>query len=243
MSKYYAMSSEDALRYLKSRDEGENPDLNDYIRIVGTGEQPNLSPIKALESSLAAVKKRFPVSLKEKDRAGGQFESQACGIVHQRLENVDRTALSDHDFWTWLAVARFAPLVEWRFGAKGRHAKPANYGIGNRSENLLFRLWLRAELVRDVGQKDPYFLAKTGDQDLWRSHILRQGYANARLITKALLKLQAGQLKAKKLAVEGIRDLAKLLRRLRANVEFEFLTAEQAENLVVELSNGLKVGK
>jgi len=243
MSKYFAMPSDEALRYLKARDAGEEPDLNDYVRIVGTGDAPSLAPIKALETKIAAIKKRLPFTLKDKDRAGGRFETEACAIVHQSLSGLEPAALADYDFWTWLAVARFAQVVEWRFGASGKHAKPANYGIGSRAENLLFRLWLRAELARDDVAKDPYVLAKTGDQDLWRSHILRQGYANARLVAKALLKLQAGQLKARKLAVEGIRELAKSLRRLRANLEFEFLTATQAEDLVIELSSGLKVMK
>jgi hypothetical protein len=244
MRKYFCMSSDEALRFLKARANGEEPNLNEYVRIVGQGGEPDLAPIKALETKIAAIQKRFPRVLKDKDPAGGKFETQACEVVHQALEGVEPTALADLDFWTWLAVARFASTVEWRFGAKGgKHAKPANYGIGSRSENLLFRLWLRAELVKDSSQKDPYLLAKTGDQDLWRSHILRQGYANARLVTKALLKLQAGQLKAKRLAVDGIRDLAKRLRRMRANLEFEFLTATQADDLVSELSEGLKAAK
>ena len=81
--------------------------------------------------------------------------------------------------------------------------------------------------------------ARTGDQDLWRSHILRQDYANARVVARALLRLQAGQLAAKKLSVDAVRELAKRLRRLHANVVFEFLDAPQAEGLVLELSSDL----
>lgn len=244
MNKYFSMSQEDALRYLNARDQAEGPVVSDYVRIVGQGGEPNLAPIKALETKLATIRKRYPHELKEKDPVGGKFETAVCEIVHRELEGFEPSALADPDFWTWMAVARFANLIEWRFGATaGKRAKSANYGIGSRSENLLFRLWLRAELVKDTSQDDPYFLAKTGDQDLWRSHILRQGYANARFVAKALLKLQADQLEANRLAVEGIRELAKKLRRLRANLEFEFLTESQAERLIIEMSQGLKVAK
>lgn len=243
MTKYYAMSSEDALRYLKARDGGENPILEEFQRTAGTGDFMSDSAIKRLGIELRQLKKKFPAKLRERDQEGGRFEQLACEIVHRCLACCGPDVLADFDLWTWIAVVQLADVVEWRFGVEGRHAKPENYGIGKRSENLFFRLWLRAELVTDNKAKDPYHLAKTGDQDLWRSHILRQGYSNARLVTTALLRLQAGQLTAKRLTVEGIRELAKRLRRMRANVFFEFLSAAQAEALVLELSTDLKKGK
>ncbi|MEO6021683.1 MAG: DUF6339 family protein [Burkholderiales bacterium] len=243
MSKYNVMMGDDAVRYLTARDNGEEPSPDDFQRTVGSGDVIDLAVFTKLGDELRKLKKSFPAKLRERDKEGGRFEQRACVIVHQGLANCDRAALHDLDFWTWLAVMQFADIVEWRFGATGRHAKAANYGIGQRAENLFFRLWLRAELVKDSNDRDPYHLARTGDQDLWRSHILRQGYANARAVAKALLRLQAGQLKAKKLTVEGVRELAKRLRRLHANVVFEFLTSAQAEGLVLELSNDLKKGK
>lgn len=247
MTKYYVVSPDDALRYLKARDAKEDFALKDIVRTAGTGELANNAPIKELETKLRQMRKRFPSQLKSRDPAGGKFESQACEVVHRCLESFEPAALADHDFWTWLAVTRLSDIVEWRFGARDHHAKPANYGIGGRTENLLFRLWLRAELAKDKDAKDAYFLARSGDQDLWRSHILRQGYANVRPVAKALLKLQAGLLKAKKLVSgddeQGVRKLAKILRQLRVNVEYQFLAGDEVEGLVVELSSGLKAAK
>lgn len=243
MSKYYAMLAEDGVRYLKARDGGEDPSLDDFQRVVGVGNLLNMEPIEKLGVELRKLKKGFPERLKERDPEGGRFEQQACVLVHRRLAECDPVVLADRNFWIWLAIVQFADIVEWRFGAHGQHAKLANYGIGQPIENLLFRLWLRAELVKDAKGKDMYHLARTGDQDLWRSHILRQNYANARAIAKALLRLQAGQLAAKKLTVEGVRELAKRLRRLHANVVFEFLNTGQAEGLVLELSTDLHMKK
>ncbi len=243
MSKYFVMSGEDALKYLKARDNGDEPLPDDFQRTHGAGELMNMAAIDKLGSELRKLKKSFPTKLRKADPEGGHFEQQACSIVHRALADCDPTALADNEFWIWLAVLKYADIVEWRFGATGRHAAPANYGIGQRIENMFFRLWLRAELVREPKAKDPYHLAKTGDQDLWRSHILRQAYANSRLIAKALLRLQAGQLSVKRLTVENVRELAKRLRRLHANVVFEFLTFSQAEGLVLELSSDLKKGK
>jgi len=243
MTKYYVMSGEAALSYLRARDAGEEPLPDDFQRINGSGDSMDMTPVTKLGNELRKLRKSFPRKLRERDQEGGRFEQEACAIVHERLADIDRAILSDLDFWTWLAVFQFADILEWRFGVTERHAKPANYGIGQRSENLFFRLWLRAELAKDGKASDPYHLAKTGDQDLWRSHIIRQGYANARLIAKALLRLQAGQLQVTKLTIEGVRELAKRLRRLHANVVFEFLTVGQAEELLLELSDDLRKGK
>jgi hypothetical protein len=70
---------------------------------------------------------------------------------------------------------------------------------------------------------------------------------------RALLKLQAGKLVHANRAIrqvatsddpkDGIRMLAKRLRRMRANVVFEYLTPVQADALVFELSSDLKKGK
>lgn len=251
MSQYPVIYPEDALRYLKSRQQDGGVMLEDICRTAGSGEDISRGGLEDLRANLLRLKKKFAAKLRAKDPQGGKFESEACAIVHACVVDVDRRALADHDFWTWLAVDYLADILEWRFGTDGRPAQPANYGIGTRTENMFFRLWLRADLGRADGS-DPYELAKFGDQDLWRSHLLRQGYANARSIVRALLKLQAGKLMhgnkpAKKVAggdePEGVRMLAKRLRRMRANVVFEYLTPVQADALVFELSLDLKKGK
>jgi hypothetical protein len=251
MSQYPVIYPEDALRYLKSRQHDGAVMLEDIRRTAGSGEAISADALEELRTKLLRLKKKYPAKLRAKDPQGGKFESDACALVHACLSDLDRRALADHDFWTWLAVDFLADILEWRFGADGRPAQPANYGIGTRTENMYFRLWLRADLGK-VSGSDPYELAKFGDQDLWRAHLLRQGYANARSIVRALLKLQAGKLMhgskpAKKVAgghePEGVRMLAKRLRRVRANVVFEYLTPVQADALVFELSSDLKKGK
>jgi hypothetical protein len=241
MSKYYVMDPAEALRYLRARDAGEEPALAEFERVSGDGDFADDTAVKKLVTELRALKKKFPEELRGRDEKGKEFEQKACEIVHRCFPGYEPAAIANPDFWTWLAVARLSDIVEWRFGARGKHANPANYGIGARVENLLFRLWLRGEFGKDG--KGNYSLAKTGDQDLWRSHILRPAYTNARPIATALLKLQAGLLKAKKLhssKPDGVRMLAKRLSRLRANLMFEYLNLSQAEALVEEMSVDLR---
>jgi hypothetical protein len=252
VSLYPIIYAEDALRYLKARQfDDDSVQLEDIRRTSGEGDDSSTHLCDELRTKLLKLKRKYPSKLRAKDPQGGKFESEACAIVHASLSDVERIVLADHDFWTWLAVDLLADIVEWRFGTEGRPAQPANYGIGTRAENMMFRLWLRADIGKTAGT-DPYELAKSGDQDLWRSHLLRQGYANARSIVHSLLKLQAGKLvlgnkPAKKLTggdePKGIRMLAKRLRRTRANLVFEYLTPQQADELVFELSSDLKKGK
>lgn len=247
MTRYPVLHQEDAKHYLSARDAGEQVFVDDIRQWAGSGEDFPTATINTLRDGLSKLRKKYPVTLRSRDPEGGRFESEACVVVHKSLVNVDRRALADHDFWTYLAV-EFADIVEWRFGSNGKASQLRNYGIGARSENLLFRLWLRADMGREPGS-DPYDLARSGDQDLWRSHLLRQNFANARCVARSLLRLQTGKLvvssrPAKRLVggddPAGVRTLAKRLRRIRANVVFEYLSAKQADALVYELSRDLK---
>src|SRR6185312_5879467 len=96
----------------------------------------------------------------------------------------------DADFWLWLSIAHFGEIVEWRYGNPEHGTTIANYGIGTRSENLLYRLWLRADLVLDEQSKDKYHLCRRGQIDFYRSHLFRQGYANVKNFARALLRFQ-----------------------------------------------------
>lgn len=250
MSRYPILHQEDAKHFLTSRDAGEQVFLDDIRRWAGGGEELPTAAVNTLRDELSKLRKKYPAKLRSRDPEGGRFESEACVLVHKALLSVDRRALADHDFWTYLAV-ELADIVEWRFGSEGKATQLRNYGIGARSENLLFRLWLRADMGR-VSGTDPYDLARSGDQDLWRSHVLRQNFANARCVARSLLRLQAGKLvvesrTAKRLVggedPTGVRMLAKRLKRVRANVVFEYLTPKQADALVYELSRDLKQGK
>jgi hypothetical protein len=70
--------------------------------------------------------------------------------------------------------------------------------------------------------EDPYFYARCGDIDIWRSHLFRQGYADARPFAHALLSFQypEGPGSTPRLSINAIRTLAKRLSRTRTNIFF-----------------------
>lgn len=235
--RYQCMDSTKARRFLELRRENNEPPLDTFVEAKGLGIEYPIDKINELRIELLKLKSKYPAELKQRDENGGRFEAEACEIVHRCLP-FDPQAFADPHFWTWLAVTQLSEIVEWRHGGEGRFAALPNYGVGSRIESLIFRMWLRADLVFDSSAKDPYWLAKRGDQDLWRSHILRQGYASVRELAKTLVSFQCPQ-NGNRLTTDGIRELAKRIRRLRANIMFEFLNPGQLTNILTEQANGL----
>src|SRR5262249_38449742 len=152
---------------------------------------------------------------------------------HKRVQTPPEI-IADPDFWLWLAVVQFPDVVEWRYGNAKDGTSVANYGIGARNENLMYRLWLRAELVLEVGAADPYYLCRRGQIDFYRSHLFRQGYANARSFARALLKFQyrGDDSSEPFLKLAEIRELVKRLRRLRTNLFLEILREDECKQII-----------
>ena len=199
----------------------------------GAGKDVQMA-LPSLAKELQGIRAGYPQVLRRRDPAGGKFEAEACIHVHQAL-SFDAMMLGDYEFWTWLAVFHFRELVDWRHGSEKGEAAPENFGIGTPSENLLYRMWLRADMAYEEGRRKPYELARLGDQDFWRSHVFRQGYGRCRSLVKALIRFQfaSGPRRTGTLKVSEIRELAKRLRRLHPNLVFEYLSEEDAYSLLV----------
>lgn len=170
-----------------------------------------------------------PGAIKKGDARGNQFEKAGSPIVHKGLPQ--HSALSDPEFWTWLAVAHGREIVDWRYGPTG---SLANFGAGPAGENFFFRLWLRADIGFNPTAQDTYALAKLGDIDFWRSHVFRQGYGEVRTFTRALLNFQfpAADGHKPRLSHEDIRDLVKRLKRARTNLLFELMSEPRAQDYI-----------
>jgi len=88
--------------------------------------------------------------------------------------------------------------------------------------------------VLDDQATDRYHLCKRGQIDFYRSHLFRQGYANARDFARALLRFQYphADTAAPNLKVDQIRELVKRLRRLRANLFLEILDEDECRKVI-----------
>lgn len=215
----------------RARSTNTDPD-DHWIEIRGTGADVR-EEVKSLQSKLSIVRSKFPETMSARDRKGGEFEAIACEIVHSTLPS-EPAMLGDPEFWAWLAVCAFHSLVDWRHGGREGKAALHNFGIGNHEENLFYRMWARADVVVDESIPDKYLLARRGDQDFWRSHVLRQSYGRCRQLVRALVEYQfpSDNRDDATLSTLEIRALAKRLKALHPNIVLAYLSNDEARALV-----------
>lgn len=225
---YPVISRVDARNYLMASGEDVAAPPSPPIRMVAEGTDEDW---ESIASTVVAALSDLTNTVTEKDKeiGGSAFEIAASPIVHRLLPA--HPALADPEFWMWLAITYGKEIVEWRYGGK---ADRKNFGVGGAGENFFYRLWLRAEIAYDPDNADEYELAKFGDIDFWRSHLFRQGYADARIFARALLKYQfpAEQARKPRLKTLEIRDLAKRLKRARTNLMFEIMNEPRAREFI-----------
>lgn len=180
-----------------------------------------------------------------------EFEAALSVTLHQLIPWGEHTG--DKGFWRWIAFVPLRDAVVYRHGDR---AKPdempdmKNYGIGSLTENLGFRCWIRGDIACDEAASpfspERYAWVRVGDQDFWRSFLIRVRYSYAREMAKALLEFQhpSGSEKRRLKAGDrdtGIRMLAKRLTRIHANVCFAALTKAECLELLSELADGLEM--
>lgn len=240
--RYPVLERNKAQQLIDARRAKEHHEEEAFVDTRGEGSDFDDAFIHPLKERLEALRKTFPPQLAAKSPEGGRFEAEACSLVHQAIPHAFGSAISDSDFWRYLAVIHFSDLVEWRHGTKENPAHMNNYGIGNTKRNLLFRMWVRAEIAYDEGSSEPYRLARFGDKDLWESHIIAVRTGNARATVRSLMKyLYPEELNGKcRLKIIEVRQLAKRLTRLRANVLLEIYDEQQALALVQRESERAK---
>lgn len=208
---------EDALDALWTESAVANADTVEHLAIL------------LLQDALRTLGSGYPTRITKTGTESRRWESEASMIVHEHLKDVPLEVQADAGFWSGLALGPLRPFVLWRYDSDLVGVSRLNFGIGNPAENLIFRLWKRGEIGFEPGAIDPYSLTRFGTIDVWRSHIFRQTYAHATEVSREIIRVQASDQPLKKLQ---IRWLAKELRRLRANIVFEFLTASQASAMV-----------
>jgi Family of unknown function (DUF6339) len=220
---YQILSRQDAKKYLQELEADSETKLSG-VKIRELGVEQDWDEV-ALSIKTPLDKLKEDIGNIDKEDGSKKFERLAAKIVHETLPK--HVALADPEFWTWLTVQHFVPLVQWRYpGSKNLQ----NYGVGAAVENLLFRLWLRGDIGNLPGAKTPYALIDYGDIDFWRSHLFRQGYADARNFAHALIRFQFPEklTGTARLKISEIRELVKRLKNARTNLVVELMDEDRA---------------
>lgn len=208
-----------------------------------------LSRYRDVREAVGQLISEFPAeSLAKSNPVLANFEARLGIVLHELIPWGDHTG--DRDFWRWIALVPVRDAVLYRH----QYSVPpneANYGIGSITENLAFRSWIRADIAYDPDapkfSEERYAWAMVGDQDLWRSFLIRVRYSYSRELARALLEFQHPDRTTQRTLkagdkTTGIRLLSKRLTRLHPNLCFAALDRAECLQLIRELSDGLEKG-
>ena len=238
--KYHVIPLSAGARALELHRQHQDAAIEEFVTTRGSGELFDPTALAQTVEALWQTAKRYKTPdghLAPRDRRGGEFEAKACEIVHRTLK-APRYALSDPEFWLWVTLAScesaVAALVDWRFGPS---SDPKNYGVttpGSFREGLLARLWWRGDIGHKPEDTDPYAMARTGDQDIWRSHVFRTRYGRNREFAREFVAMiYNGERRTHPLSVE--RAMAKLTRARHASTAIEVLDSRTKRSILSEL--------
>lgn len=238
---YYCLTQEAARKAYEALSESITPNWSALRQVKGAGEPNEYDEVKKI---VDGIRDEFESPLTDGDAA--RFEGRVGVALHENI--VDQAAVVDPDFWRWVALdlLREATL-DRHYEKHDKMPNERNFGIGSRVECFPYRAWLRADIGYDpaASPAQRYRLALRGDQDLWRSHLIRVRHAYHRDMAHSLIEFQYpsdesdGVLK-KGDKNEGIRVLAKKLARMHANMVFPLLPKEKCRWLIMELAEGLE---
>lgn len=245
--RYPTIALEDARRTLEALRQGE--ERRPTVTMAGTGDEEfDVERVEDLAEDVRTTWRAFDRDEDRKRAHAARFEGTLAYHVHSVLE-LPGVVAADPRFWAWLVFGStydvFARVTTWRHGADAPFgAKPENYCVGRTLEDGLYsRAWLRAASGFDARREDPYALVVRGDQDLWRSHILRGDYGMIPVVAKAFLQyLYTDDDPERSLeSTAVVREMAKELRRRHATQAFELLDDAAAMALIVDVRASVDV--
>jgi hypothetical protein len=202
--------------------EATSPSIDAHVEWVGQGDEINLQTVGLLADDI----KRQMADWTDRDR--DRFEGKMSPVLLAALQDVPTEILDDRGFWRYLGLQHFWEFIAWREEtpfAKGNHLRYVD--ASSSTESVLTRMYLRAQ---SLGGVDHYELSGAIPMatDFWRSHVLRVRTGTAQPLTRAFASKQAEE----RLKSETLRDAARRLNRLWANIELHTYDDNQAEGVI-----------
>lgn len=155
-----------------------------------------------------------PKTASAKDKEREQYEAELCSKTHLALKDLPYEILDDPRFWQYLAVNYFSVFTIWReAGALGR-GNILTYFKATPYYGIPLRLYLRGQAVFEATGSYDLAAAIPKATDFWRSHILKVETGRARQIGTAFAETH----RDKRIMTEQLRDLAKIINKMWANV-------------------------
>jgi hypothetical protein len=230
--RYPVVRLAEAQRYVLRRQSGE----------LGSGDVPEFEEEGAKDAeSLLPVVKKLTDRISELHADGkarftsaparDTFEGSLAIQLHEQLREFPPYVLTDDDFWRYLSVRGLYEFIAWRDGKGSGSPALASFGASGLRVSydcVPFRMFVRADVASIVAAAGPESMdalqmSSIAGTDVWRSHIMRSQSSFAPHYVRMLLE----HVDRKLLPSPVVRELAKRVKRVRANVLIEALEVEE----------------
>lgn len=247
---YKIITRPDAVAWYASLQQGINFDVKVNVSNTNVGISGESHLMSRIISSLDVVKKKYL----DKQFDEKRLEYEVGKIIFNELKNVSHNILTDGNYWRWFTIAH-TEMLELAVLRHGKNldtvneVQMVNLGIGNIREGFYSRAWMRIYLSYDENMKDPFSLACRGDQDFWRSHILRQSYAKSPAMVRALIRFQYAdsdnlpRLKASGNSDLGIRRLVRDLSASLSTIAIDAFDEDEAFEFIETLYKKMELAQ
>lgn len=167
--------------------------------------------------------------------------------LHERMQ-ISRDEAGRAGVWAFLGCVLLPGLVRWRFARTG--IPPANRFTGSLQRNTFYRLWWRAELLRDPEHVEPYWLLSALGEDEQVQFVERPSLAGCRALVLPAARLFIELVRPRDdigNQMKVMRELTKRMLRLLGIVAFELLTPLQctamARGLIDDTLEGMNIAE
>lgn len=208
------------------------------LSAIGSGD-PKPIDLSRIEKVAEGAEKtiRGPGMATASGRERERIESELCGPVHEALRSLPTEVLDDQRFWRYLAVRYFGEFITWRESgalAKGNIATYFDCGIG--VDSIPLRLYLRGQSVMSPDGTYELAAAVPAGTDFWRSHVLRVRTGRASHLARSFTQMQSKE----RLPTKPLRQVARLINRMWANVLLTEYSQRDSAKLIGELRKNLE---
>ena len=230
--RYPYLTKSKCLSLAREMIKGEFPAIDCHVDWQGTGEDVNLQQIPyAVDLINQEMSDISNPSARDRDR----IEGRAAVLLYEALSQTDIGVLDDPGFWRYLSLAYFWDFIAWRESGAFQTGKFERYIDGvNARECVLTRMYGRGAAVGGLNHLD-VAESVTAATDFWRSHVLRVRTGTAPPVVRAFVEMQSTD----RLSTDELREFAKALNRMWANVVPAIYDDADAAALITELRDDM----
>ena len=239
MSHYPTLSEDNATQIMKNFLENGH-DVNLITPNIEMASYENSSEENEFNEKLLDQLIKKMIGNVKQNRAKGwdddKVESYFSAYLFEALTecNTPIQALSNHNFWRYLSLAKFWWFIEIRQpdpNSRGRYIHPKSP-----SKHVLVRCYNRGRLSASNEEKAPFKLSELAKQDteMWQSQILGVNTSFSQEMTKAIVTKQAEH-RLGPGPGGALRQIGKKINRFRANIYLYNFSEKNSEDLINEL--------